>query len=188
VTHAALVLALLMSGTAAAQGPPGVGAPCVIDAGCPGYLRCLAQACAVPPAITGITTPDTPRVVFDLADGRTATVRVEIVDDRRERARGMMFRDRFADGWGMLFLFPKEEVHRFWMKNTYISLDMVFLGADGTVCGIVRRAKPLDLGGRGVRRPSRDVLELPGGEARRLGVEVGARYRYLHVARPGDGR
>ncbi len=183
-----IALALLLSGSAAAQELPGVGAACVVDAGCPGYLRCSSKVCAVPPAITGIATPDTPRVVFDLADGRTATVRVEIADDRRERARGMMFRDRVAEGWGMLFLFPAEEVHRFWMKNTYVPLDMVFLAADGTVRGIVRRAKPLDLGGRGIRRPSRDVLELPGGAARRLGVEVGARYRYLHVARPGDGR
>jgi uncharacterized membrane protein (UPF0127 family) len=159
--------------------------PCSGDRSCPGYLRCEERACAVPPAITGQVRADTPRVVFDLGDGSTATVRLEICDEPFERQRGMMFRNRFATGWGMLFLFDTEEVHRFWMKNTYLSLDMVFLGADGKVRGIVQGAKPLDLTGRGIREPSLDVLELPSGEARKLGIRRGTPYRYLAVVRPG---
>jgi len=122
--------------------------------------------------------------VFDLADGRTATVRVEICDDPYERSRGMMFRDGMAQGWGMLFLFGRQQVHRFWMKNTYIPLDMLFLGDDGTVQGIVERAKPLDLTGRGIRGPSLDVLELPGGAAHKLGIRAGVPYHYVGVERP----
>ncbi len=181
-----LLLALVVGAPSAPPQVPGQGAFCRNDRGCPGYLRCEADACVVPPAITGDTTPATPRVIFDIGDGRTATLRVEICDDPYERSRGMMFRDRVAEGWGMLFLFAREQVHRFWMKNTYLPLDMLFLGEDGTLKGIVAGTKPLDLTGRGIRVPSLDVLELPAGAARKLGIEAGAPYRYIGVHRPPD--
>ena len=188
---AGLLLALAVGAPVApvsAPAAPGLGIVCGDDRGCPGYLRCHDGICTVPPAVTGQATPDTPRIVFDLGDGGTATIRLEICDTPHERSRGMMFRDQLAEGWGMLFLFERAEVHRFWMKNTYLPLDMLFLGADGTVRGVVAQTKPLDLTGRGIPEPSRDVLELAAGAARKLGVRAGTPYRYLGVTRPAAQR
>jgi uncharacterized membrane protein (UPF0127 family) len=86
-----------------------------------------------------------------------------------------MYRSELADGHGMLFVFPEESDHRFWMKNTLIPLDMIFIGADGTIVGIHRDATPLSTAPVGVGRPSRYVLEVPGGWTGRTGVAPGQR-------------
>jgi len=102
-------------------------------------------------------------------------VRVEVVSTPEALARGLMYRSELADGHGMLFVFPEESDHRFWMKNTLIPLDMIFIGADGTIVGIHRDATPLSTAPVGVGRPSRYVLEVPGGWTGRTGVAPGQR-------------
>jgi uncharacterized membrane protein (UPF0127 family) len=176
----------LLAVAAPAVAAPAVAAariPCKVDRGCPGYHRCMDGQCAEPPAVTGKGANGTPRVVFERPEAREIRFKVEVADDPHERARGLMFRDSMAVGWGMLFLYPIEKIHSFWMKNTYIPLDMVFLGLDGTVKGVVEDARPLDLSGQSAGVPSRDVLELRAGTARRLGIKVGLRYRYINVER-----
>lgn len=181
---AALALALLPALLSLGAAPAGVGIACDDDRGCPGYLRCQESHCAVPPAVTGLAVRGTGRVVFSPAPGREVAVSVEVVDEEWERARGLMFRDRLAPGWGMLFVYPAERRHSFWMRNTLVPLDLVFLGPDGLVRGVVEHMRPLDDAGRGIERPSRDVLEIAAGAARRAGIREGTPYRTVDVVRP----
>jgi uncharacterized membrane protein (UPF0127 family) len=107
--------------------------------------------------------------------------RVELATTPQERARGLMFREHLDDDAGMLFLFDQMEVQSFWMKNTKIPLDMIFLDEEGVIVGIVENAEPLTLTSRSVGRPSRYVLEVNGGTSRRLGIEAGQRALFLGV-------
>jgi len=119
------------------------------------------------------------------ADG-VVEVAVEVVSTPEALARGLMYRTELADGRGMLFVFPDESDHRFWMKNTLIPLDMIFIAADGAIVGIHRDATPLSTATMGVGRPSRYVLEVPGGWAARSGVATGQRVE-LPLAPRGSG-
>jgi uncharacterized membrane protein (UPF0127 family) len=100
---------------------------------------------------------------------------VEVVSTPEAVARGLMYRNELADGRGMLFVFPDERERHFWMKNTLIPLDMIFIGGDGTIVGIHREATPLSTAPVGVGRPSRYVIEVPGGWAARSGIASGQR-------------
>ena len=109
---------------------------------------------------------------------------VELARSPEEQARGLMFRERLAPGTGMLFLFEETTDRAFWMKNTLIPLDMLFIDAAGTVVGLVENAQPLTLSPRGVGRPSREVLEVAGGFAAERGIRPGDRVRYEGLMRP----
>jgi len=98
---------------------------------------------------------------------------VEIADDDRERALGLMFRREMEDGEGMLFDFVVEQPASFWMKNTYIPLDMLFIKADGTIDSIAERTTPLSEKSVPSKGPVRFVLEINGGLSDQLGIEPG---------------
>lgn len=106
--------------------------------------------------------------------------RVEIADTAEERNRGLMFREDLGVDEGMLFLYPFPHTARFWMKNTLISLDMLFFDETGTLTHLHENAVPQDLtgidGGPGVVA----VLEINGGRAAELGIAVGAEIRHPH--------
>lgn len=102
-------------------------------------------------------------------------VAVEIADNDDARTRGLMFRRSLGERAGMLFLFEKTEVVSMWMKNTYISLDMVFIGEDRRVVHIARNTEPLSTDVISSRFPTRWVLEIAAGEAARLGIAAGDR-------------
>lgn len=89
-----------------------------------------------------------------------------------------MYREHLDDDEGMVFLFERQQRLSFWMKNTWIPLDMLFIDSSLTVAGIVENAEPLTLSGRGVDAPSRFVLELKGGTAAALGLAVGQQVRF----------
>lgn len=107
--------------------------------------------------------------------------RVELATSPQERARGLMFREHMDEDAGMLFLFDGMQVQSFWMKNTKLPLDMLFLDEEGAIVGIVENAEPLTLTARSVGLPSRYVLELNGGTSRRLGIAAGQRVRFVGV-------
>src|SRR3546814_13364569 len=86
-----------------------------------------------------------------------------------------MHRENLAPDAGMLFLFDQAQPLSFWMKNTLIPLDMLFLAADGRIINIRERTKPLDLGSYRSTAPAVAVLEINGGISRLLGIEAGAR-------------
>ena len=98
---------------------------------------------------------------------------IEIADDGAERARGLMFRDVLAPDAGMLFIYPREQIASFWMKNTFIPLDMLFIANDGTILQIARETVPHSLEPVQSLRPVRAVLEINGGLAEALGIEAG---------------
>jgi uncharacterized membrane protein (UPF0127 family) len=102
---------------------------------------------------------------------------VEIADDETERAEGLMYRQSLADNAGMLFLYPSPRPVQFWMKNTPLSLDIVFVRADGTIARIAAGTTPLseDLIPSG--EPVLAVLEVKAGIMRELGIALGDRLR-----------
>ena len=110
-------------------------------------------------------------------------VAVEIVSTPEAVTRGLMYRTELPDGHGMLFVFREEKDQRFWMKNTLIPLDMIFIGADQVIVGIHPNAVPLSTATVGVGRPSRWVLEVPGGWSARRGVASGDRVELPAAAR-----
>ncbi|MCC7266639.1 MAG: DUF192 domain-containing protein, partial [Caulobacteraceae bacterium] len=108
------------------------------------------------------------------AKGRHA-FQVEFVDNDETRARGLMFRKSLAPDRGMLFDFKTERPVAFWMKNTLIPLDMIFVRADGRILSIARNTTPLSEAPVPAGGPVRAVLEIPGGRAAQLGVLPGDR-------------
>jgi uncharacterized membrane protein (UPF0127 family) len=113
------------------------------------------------------------------------TFTVEVADDDSERQRGLMFREELAEDAGMLFLFDRMKVQSFWMKNTKIPLDMIFIDNQWTIVGIVENAEPLTLSGRRVDKKSQYVLEIGGGLSRKLGIASGQRVTFTPSPR-GD--
>ncbi|MBY6055953.1 DUF192 domain-containing protein [Leisingera daeponensis] len=103
---------------------------------------------------------------------------VEIADDEQERARGLMFRDSMPSGAGMLFVYEHPQPAAFWMKNTLIPLDIIFVDELGQVTSVHQNAKPGDLtpipGGDHVYA----VLEINGGLAGRYGISAGSQMRH----------
>jgi uncharacterized membrane protein (UPF0127 family) len=100
---------------------------------------------------------------------------VELARNDEERARGLMFRRELPEGRGMLFDFEREQEVSFWMKNTYIPLDMIFIRADGRIHRIAENTTPESLTAVPSRGPVRAVLEVIAGTARKLGVAPGDR-------------
>jgi uncharacterized protein len=98
---------------------------------------------------------------------------VELATNDAERERGLMFRKELPEGQGMLFDFQTDQPVAFWMHNTTIPLDMVFIKGDGRILRIQENAKPMsdDLIPSG--GPVRAVLEVIGGTARKLGIAPG---------------
>ena len=102
---------------------------------------------------------------------QTATlITTEIADTEELRNRGLMFRHVLPGGHGMLFDFGKPRPAAMWMKNTYMSLDMLFIRADGTVAAIAENTEPLSQQTISVQEAVRGVLELPAGTAKKLGI------------------
>jgi uncharacterized membrane protein (UPF0127 family) len=113
------------------------------------------------------------RVLLRDAFGGVHPVEVEVAATPASRTRGLMWRRELPAGQGMLFIFPEEEVQSFWMRNTLIPLDMIFIQSGGRIVGIIERAEPLTLTGRSVGVPGRYVLEVPGGWSQTVGLKRG---------------
>lgn len=103
--------------------------------------------------------------------------KVEVADTFATRERGLMYRKRLAADSGMLFDFKTVQPVSFWMKNTLIPLDMVFIGADGRIVSIARNATPLSETPIASAGPVLDVLELRGGRAAEIEAAPGDRVR-----------
>ena len=111
-------------------------------------------------------------------------VEVEVADDGREQATGLMHRHLAGDGEGMLFVFPEAATRTFWMRNTPGSLDLLFLSPDLRLVALIRRAEPMS--DRLLRPdvPAQYVLEVTGGFAERHGLEIGAQVRITQAQGP----
>jgi hypothetical protein len=100
---------------------------------------------------------------------------VEIANTEPDRQRGLMFRRNLGEREGMLFLFDQQEIITMWMKNTYISLDMIFINDERLVVDVARNAEPLSLDVIASKAPAKWVLELNAGSADRFGIRPGDR-------------
>lgn len=129
-----------------------------------------AQQC--PPDPTGPLRLAT--ATLDVAAG--ARVTVEIARTEEETSRGLMYRTKLAEDEGMLFAMERKE-HTFWMKNTCLPLDMLFIDADGTIVGILENVPVLGETSRTVGCPSTHVLEVNAGWCRRHGVRAGQKVK-----------
>jgi uncharacterized membrane protein (UPF0127 family) len=121
-----------------------------------------------------------PRVV--LASG--AVYRVELARTAEQQAQGLMFRESLPENSGMLFLLPDNTVHKFWMKNTMIPLDMIWMDTQGKVLFVSSDTPPCTADpcpSYGPDLPAASVLEIAGGRAKKEKVEVGSVIRFVEV-------
>jgi uncharacterized membrane protein (UPF0127 family) len=136
-------------------------------------LRIALLACGLASAgAVSAQSADQQKIDIITKDG-THGFTVELVANEEERARGLMFRKELPEGHGMLFDFKDEQDVAFWMKNTYIPLDMIFIKADGTIRRVAANTEPLSERTVPSGGPVRFVLEVIGGTAKKLGIEPG---------------
>ena len=144
------------------------------------FLAACAQQSAPPPPAQPTTPPPVqaaPRVV--LPDGSAYTV--EIANDDELRAQGLMYRDQLKPGTGMVFFFARDGVYPFWMKNTMIPLDMIWIDASRRVAHVTSDVPPCkieDCPSYDPGVPARYVLELAAGEAAKHGLKAGDAIRF----------
>ena len=142
----------------------------------------LASAApAIPPPAAGKDCPVDPEmggaklvnvdVTFPEANGLKVTA--EVAKGSHEVERGLMYRRTMPDDHGMLFKLSERRVQTFWMQNTCIPLDIIFVEDDGTIVGVGECAKPLDESIVSVPCPSQWVLEMNAGWVRKHGVKPG---------------
>ena len=129
-----------------------------------------AAACQAQPKVTIVTKA-----------GRQAVFQVEVADTPAKRTMGLQYRKELGSDRGMLFLFPSESPQSFWMKNTPIPLDMIFIDREQRIVGIVERTVPFSLDSRSVAAPSQYVLEINGGLAKRHGIQTGDSVRFENI-------
>lgn len=113
---------------------------------------------------------ETPKGVLEL--------QIETATTPDSQRKGLMFRDVIPDKTGMLFIYKRPKILRMWMKNTYVSLDMLFIDAKGIVFHIHEKAEPLSLKTIFSPKPAKAVLEIKGGQARELGISIGDRLHH----------
>lgn len=120
-------------------------------------------------------TFDTQPLTIVTRDGKSHAFTVELAVTPRQREQGLMNRREMAPDHGMLFAFGETRQVFMWMKNTYLPLDMLFIGKDGKVRTIRENAEPLSESIIDSEGPIDYVLELNGGTVKRLGIRTGSR-------------
>jgi uncharacterized membrane protein (UPF0127 family) len=124
---------------------------------------------------------DSPTVVLRPEGQPEVRVRVELARTGQEHATGLMFRERLDADAGMLFLYDDEGIKVFWMRNTLIPLDMIFISSDLRVAGVVENAEPQTDTQRQVSKPSQYVLEVNGGFARAHGITADTPVEFRNI-------
>lgn len=147
---------------------------------------------AVVANVGGAQTPqslETEVIWIETAAGGRHEFVVQIADEPREQAIGLMHQTEMAPDEGMLFLFDEAAPRSFWTMNTLLSLDMVFIAEDGTIVNIEERTRPFDPSrGPETHRstgPATAVLEINGGISQLLGIRAGDRVEHSHFAQEG---
>jgi len=109
---------------------------------------------------------------------KTHSFTVEVAASSLEQARGLMFRKELADNAGMIFPFPEPRMASFWMKNTVIPLDIIFVRSDGTIESIAANTEPYSMTPVASGAPVTAVLELRGGLSAQLGIVAGDKVKW----------
>jgi uncharacterized membrane protein (UPF0127 family) len=131
-----------------------------------------------------LATFGTSELAIETASGKRH-FNIEVAKTPEQMMQGLMYRRSMAADAGMLFEYDHPQPVAFWMKNTLIPLDMLFIGADGTVLDIHERAVPLSLDSIASDQPVLGVLELNGGTVSRLGIKRGDRVDHPLFAKGG---
>ena len=136
----------------------------------------------MPAPVTPPATPaaNQPKVVL-AGDKGEVSVAVEVVSTEPKIERGLMYRQHMPPDDGMLFVFGETKEWKFWMHNTLIPLDMIFIRPDLSIAGIVENAEPKTDTLRTVGEPSAYVLEVNGGWTAAHGVKKDGKVRFEHV-------
>lgn len=149
----------------------------------PDALIKQGEAIQLPAPIEGVvvhdynqpqTLPSEPVKIIK-QNGQEITINAEIADTAQKTSVGLMFRHSVPDGTGMLFLFEEITEHSFWMKNTFVPLDILFIDADKKISRIHKMAEPYKLDAIPSGGKVLSVLEIGGGQADKLGIAVGDR-------------
>ena len=152
----------------------------------PQFVRPSARSGAIALALTLFSLPaaawaDDGKLVLHTETGNY-TFNVDVVDTPESRQQGLMFVTELADDAGMLFDFKQEQLVSFWMRNTFIPLDMIFVDADGVVQTVHANARPHDTTSIPSEVPVQFVLEIPGGRAEEIGLKAGDTMEHDRVA------
>lgn len=140
------------------------------------FMVMLAACAQAAPRETGSDAALLPiRVVTGSGEHRYM---VEVARTPEEMARGLMYRQEMAQDRGMIFPHDPPRRASFWMKNTYLPLDMIFIGTDGRIESVAADTVPLSTSSYSSQGPVAAVLELNAGEAERIGAEPGDRVLY----------
>ena len=135
-----------------------------------------------PPPATNAVQPLQQRGEIRLVDRvQSPVIQVELAMTEPERSRGLMFRQTLPENAGMLFFMPDDDDHAFWMRNTYVRLDMVFIDSNWRVVGVLENVPPLNDEHRAVGQRSRYILELAAHVASRLGIHAGTLVDFRQV-------
>ena len=118
------------------------------------------------------------------AKGARQRFTVEVARTQEEQAHGLMNRQSMPADHGMIFPYEPAQAVAFWMKDTLIPLDMIFIGANRRIVGIVENAEPQTLTSRQVDGPSQYVLEIGGGLSASLGIRPGQLIEFAGVPSP----
>lgn len=153
-----------------------------------GLLLALALAAGACQSSAEVARTDqsapVPRIPLSIKSGKAVHVfKVEVARTPAEQSRGLMYRTELGADAGMLFLFSPPERASFWMKNTYIPLDMLFIRANGTIARIAANTTPLSLESVESGEAVVAVLEIAGGRAAAIGIGEDD-----HVSWPGGPR
>jgi hypothetical protein len=122
-------------------------------------------------------------IVYSAKNSELCRFEVDIAATPEEQARGLMFRKAMGDHEGMFFIFARDETRHFWMRNTLIPLDMIFINSKFSVVDIHRNAQPLDETLITSRKPARYVLELNAGKAETCGIKNGSKIKLIQALR-----
>ncbi len=148
------------------------------------FIRFLTSSLSVLLILAGYTWGADRVVAFYSDDGKTlCSFKVELAVTPEEQARGLMYRKSLKRDAGMLFVYSSEAIVHFWMKNTYIPLDMVFINSQHIVTGVHRSAKPHDETAISSGLPVRYVLEINAGRADQCGVKAGSKAAFKQIDR-----
>ncbi|MDC0074265.1 DUF192 domain-containing protein [Alphaproteobacteria bacterium] len=113
------------------------------------------------------------KIVIETKKGKNYSILVEIADKENLREKGLMYREVLNENSGMFFIFEKQKHVSFWMKNTFISLDLLFINSKGVITKIFRDSKPLSLQPIPSEKEVKGVIEVNAGFAKKRGIMVG---------------
>ncbi len=131
------------------------------------------SSCAATPSTDAPARLKLVPLTIQTQTGKTLKYSVEVAESPDQQARGLMFRENLASNRGMIFPMDPPRVASFWMKNTLIPLDMIFVRTDGSIAYIAKETTPMSLEPVSSGEPVAAVLELAGGETSKSAIAEG---------------